>query len=69
MTTGQLIDQCVDAGIIFHPRGMMLRPETTLGDPGVKLLSDVKHSKKEILSWFAEIWNWADEFSKEEPPF
>ncbi|HRR34563.1 MAG TPA: hypothetical protein P5026_10720 [Kiritimatiellia bacterium] len=50
-----LIQRCVDAGVVFRPRHGQLRPMLTKGRPPDTLLEDVKANRELILRRLAEL--------------
>lgn len=50
-----LIQRCIDAGVVFRPRHGQLRPMLTKGRPPDALLEDVKANRELILRRLAEL--------------
>jgi hypothetical protein len=50
-----LIQRCVDAGVVFRPRHGQLRPMLTKGRPPDTLLEDVRANRELILMRLAEL--------------
>jgi hypothetical protein len=53
-----LIRECADAGIIFHPKGGKLRPELTQGPIAAGLKRRVETSKELLLMFFVQAFDW-----------
>ena len=63
----RLLDDCVAAGIIFHPKAGQLRPELTKGRPPESLLERVKANREQLIIYLAELMNW--NWEEEEPTY
>ena len=50
-----ILVQCAEHGVIFRPKGDMLRPLLTKGKPPAWLLKRVTDHKDVILQWFRAI--------------
>lgn len=50
-----LIQRCIDAGVVFRPRHGQLRPMLTKGRPPDTLLEDVRANRELILMRLAEL--------------
>jgi hypothetical protein len=55
-----LIDECVEAGVVFRPRRGQLRPLLTAGRPPDDLLRRVKADREGILLRLAEMVDFDD---------
>ncbi len=60
-----LINECTQAGVIFHPRAGQLRPELTRGRPSEDLLCRVKANREAILLRLADMMDFKDEEDKQ----
>jgi len=55
-----LLDDCAEAGVVFHPRGGMLRPKLTRGPISRELKARMTANKERLVMFFAEAFDWYD---------
>ena len=55
-----LLSDCAEAGVVFHPRGGMLRPKLTRGPISRELKARMTANKEKLVIFFAEAFEWHD---------
>lgn len=64
-TVDALINECTQAGVVFHPKSGQLRPELTRGRPPDELLARVKEHREAIVMRLAELMDFETDTPEE----